>query len=238
MINILYQKSQKSKRHHLLSFLQSPTIFAILCLNGAIGSFMMNIKQTFVALLCCTSFFSFAQEADTASTTGYISEDLIVYMHTGAGKNYRIQGTVNAGEKVQLTGESSNDYSQITTDKNRTGWVESKYVSNKPGMRFAIADLNEQLASIQAERNTMSRQLTEANNEIEALKTERSDLQNSISALNMDLTQTKSQLKNQDTDIKKQWFFNGAIVLGIGLLFGLILPRLFSKRKANMENWG
>ena len=54
----------------------------------------------------------------------------------------------------------------------------------------------------------------------------------------MDLTQTKSQLKNQDTDIKKQWFFNGAIVLGIGLLFGLILPRLFSKRKANMENWG
>jgi|TARA_B110000211_G_scaffold235005_1_gene308323 SH3 domain protein len=238
MINILYQKSQKSKRHHLLSFLQSPTIFAILCLNGAIGSFMMNIKQTFVALLCCTSLFSFAEEADVTSTTGYISEDLIVYMHTGAGKNYRIQGTVNAGEKVQLTGESSNDYSQITTDKNRTGWVESKYVSNKPGMRFAIADLNEQLASIQAERNTMSRQLTEANNEIEALKTERSDLQNSISALNMDLTETKSQLKNQDTSIKKQWFFNGAIVLGIGLLFGLVLPRLFSKRKTSMENWG
>ncbi|KXJ53238.1 MAG: hypothetical protein AXW17_06930 [Colwellia sp. Phe_37] len=199
---------------------------------------MMNIKQTFVALLCCTSLFSFAEEADVTSTTGYISEDLIVYMHTGAGKNYRIQGTVNAGEKVQLTGESSNDYSQITTDKNRTGWVESKYVSNKPGMRFAIADLNEQLASIQAERNTMSRQLTEANNEIEALKTERSDLQNSISALNMDLTETKSQLKNQDTSIKKQWFFNGAIVLGIGLLFGLVLPRLFSKRKTSMENWG
>ena len=235
MIKILYQKSQQ---HHLLSFRQSPTIFAILCLNGAIGYFMMNIKQTFVALLLSTSLFSFAEEANISTTPGYISEDLIVYMHTGAGKNYRIQGTVNSGEQVQLTGNTNNDYSEIITDKDRTGWVESKHVSEKPGMRYVIADLNEQLASLQAEKSTVSNQLTDAINEIDTLKSERSDLQNSISALNMDLTQTKSQLKNQDTDIKKQWFFNGAIVLGIGLLFGLILPRLFSKRKAQMENWG
>ena len=235
MIKILYQKSQQ---HHLLSFRQSPTIFAILCLNGAIGYFMMNIKQTFVALLLSTSLFSFAEEANVSTTPGYISEDLIVYMHTGAGKNYRIQGTVNSGEQVQLTGNTNNDYSEIITDKDRTGWVESKHVSEKPGMRYVIADLNEQLASLQAEKSTVSNQLTDAINEIDTLKSERSDLQNSISALNMDLTQTKSQLKNQDTDIKKQWFFNGAIVLGIGLLFGLILPRLFSKRKAQMENWG
>jgi len=235
MIKILYQKSQ---RHHLLSFRQSPTIFAILCLNGAIGYFMMNIKQTFVALLLSTSLFSSAEETNVSTTAGYISEDLIVYMHTGAGKNYRIQGTVNSGEQVRLTGKSNNDYSEIITDKDRTGWVESKHVSAKPGMRYVIADLNEQLASLQAEKSTVSSQLTDAINEIDILKSERSDLQNSISTLNMDLTQTKSQLKNQDTDIKKQWFFNGAIVLSIGLLFGLILPRLFSKRKSSMQNWG
>jgi len=222
----------------LLSFLQSPTIFAILCLNGAIGYFMMNIKQTFFTLLFCTSLSSFAEEADTSSTAGYISEDLIVYMHTGAGKNYRIQGSVSSGEKVQLTGEVTDDYSEIITDKNRIGWVESKYVSTKPGMRYAIADLNEQLANFQSEKSEITRQLSDAKNEISLLESERSDLQNSITALNMDLTQTKSQLKSQDTDIKKQWFFNGAIVLGIGLLFGLVLPRLFSKRKASMENWG
>ena len=218
----------------MLSFLQSPTIFAILCINGAIGYFMMNIKQTFVALLLLTSLSSFAEEADISTTAGYISEDLIVYMHTGSGKNYRIQGTVTSGEKVQLTGESNNDYSEIITDKNRIGWVESQYVSTKPGMRYVIADLNEQLASFQAEKSAFIEQLNEATSEIDSLKSERSDLQNSISALNMDLTETKSQLKNQDTSIKKQWFFNGAIVLGIGL----ILPRLFSKRKSSMENWG
>ena len=222
----------------MLSFLQSPTIFAILCLNGAIGYFMMNIKQTFVALLFFTSLSSLAEEAEISTTAGYISEDLIVYMHTGAGKNYRIQGTVTSGEKVQLTGESNNDYSEIITDKNRIGWVESKHVSTKPGMRYVIADLNEKLASFQAEKSAITEQLNNAISEIDSLKSERSDLQNNISALNMDLTQTKSQLKNQDTSIQKQWFFNGAIVLGIGLLFGLVLPRLFSKRKSSMENWG
>ena len=198
----------------------------------------MNIKQTFITLLLLIPFFSLAEEADTSKTAGYISEDLIVYMHTGAGKNYRIQGTVNSGEKVQLTGETNNDYSEIITDKDRIGWIESKHVSTTPGMRYVIADLNEKLASYQAEKSNLNNQLNDAISEIDSLKSERSDLQNSISALNMDLTQTKSQLKNQDTSIKKQWFFNGAIVLGIGLLFGLILPRLFSKRKSSMENWG
>ncbi|MFT5812663.1 MAG: SH3 domain protein [Psychroserpens sp.] len=244
MINNLYQKSykckkcKKSKRLLLLSFLQRPTIFDILCLNCAIGYFMINIKQKFVSLLLFTSLFSFAEESTNLTTTGYISEDLIVYMHTGAGKNYRIQGTVNSGEKIQLTGESNNEYSEIITDKDRTGWIESKHISTKPGMRYAIADLNEKLTIFQAGNSDVTQQINDAISEIHSLKSERSDLQNSISALNMDLTQTKSQLKNQDTSIEKQWFFNGAIVLGVGLLLGLFLPRLFSKRKSGMEKWG
>ncbi|WP_158088316.1 TIGR04211 family SH3 domain-containing protein [Colwellia chukchiensis] len=199
---------------------------------------MMNLKNTLVALLFFTSLFSFAQETDTTTTAGYISEDLIVYMHTGAGKNYRIMGTVSSGEKVQLTGATKNDYSEIITDKDRTGWIESQHVSTTPGMRYVIADLNEKLASMQENQRQLSAQLDEATKTISSLTSDRSDLQNNIAALNMELTETKSQLKNQDTNIKKQWFFNGAIVLGVGLLLGLILPRLFTKRRASMENWG
>ena len=220
----------------MLSFVQSPTIFALLGLKDVIGYFKMNIKKIFVALLCCGSFLSFAQEAEVSTTAGYISEDLIVYMHTGAGKNYRILGTVNSGEKVQLTGQSNNDYTQIITNKARTGWIESKHVSTEPGMRYVIADLNEKLASFQSEQSTLSSQLNDARSEVDQLKSERISLQDKISKLNVDLTQTKSQLKNQDTDIKKQWFFNGAMVLGIGLLLGALLPRLIG-RKRKTASW-
>jgi SH3 domain protein len=199
---------------------------------------MMNIKKTFLTLLCSISFFSFAEAAENDITTGYISENLFVYMHSGAGKNYRILGTINSGETVQLTGESENEYSQVITNAEKTGWIESQYVSTKPGMRYVIADLNEKLAGFQGQSDDTAIQLENSRTQVDALKDERSDLQNTIAALNMELAQTKSQLKNQDTDIKKQWFFNGAIVLGVGLFFGLVLPRLFSKRKSKMENWG
>ena len=222
----------------MLSLQQSPTIFAIHCLNGATGYLMMNIKQITLTILCSISFFSLAEEAENTTTEGYISENLFVYMHSGAGKNYRILGTINSGDKVQLTGESDNNYSQVITDKDKTGWVESQHVSTKPGMRYIIADLNEKLASFQAQSSDVDAQLENSRSQIDSLKSERSELQNSIAALNMELAQTKSQLKNQDTDIKKQWFFNGAIVLGIGLFLGLIVPRLFSRKKSNMESWG
>lgn len=199
---------------------------------------MMNIKQISLALVCSLSFLFVANAEESTTSDGYISENLFVYMHSGAGKNYRILGTVNSGDKVQLTGQNNNEYSQVITDKNKTGWIESKHVSTKPGMRYVIADLNEKLASFQSQSDSVATQLESARGQVEALKTERSNLQNNIAALNMELTETKSQLKSQDTDIKKQWFFNGAIVLSIGLLFGLILPRLFSKRKTSMENWG
>lgn len=221
----------------MLSLQQSPTIFAIHCLNGAIGYLMMNIKQFSFALVCSLSFLSSADSAESNTSDGYISENLFIYMHSGAGKNYRILGTINSGDKIQLTGESNNEYSQVITDKNKTGWVESKHVTTKPGMRYVIADLNEKLASFQAQTDAVATQLEGARSQIEALKAERSDLQNNIAALNMELTETKSQLKSQDTDIKKQWFFNGAIVLGIGLLLGLIVPRLFSRKKSSMESW-
>ena len=51
------------------------------------------------------------------------------------------------------------------------------------------------------------------------------------------LTSAQAKLKNQDMDIKKEWFFNGAIVMGIGLLLGLVLPRLAARRKSSMDTW-
>lgn len=198
---------------------------------------MINIKYIFTLFLCSVSFFSAGETTEKINTLGYISESLFIYMHSGAGKNYRILGSINSGEKVQLTGEVNNDYSQIITETNKTGWIESKHISTKPGMRYVIADLNEKLASIETEKNAIENQLMQVKSELKSLQSIKNDLTNSITALNNDLTQTKSQLKNQDTDLQKQWFFMGAIVLGFGLFLGLILPRLFSRRSSKMESW-
>ena len=169
--------------------------------------------------------------------TAYIADDLFIYMHAGAGNNYRILGTINAGEEIVLTGNDKNEYTEIIDGKGRKTWVESKYISRAPSLRVAIADLNGKLASAEESNQQQVTALTQANNKISQLQAQNKQLESQLSFVNKDLTTTKSKLSTQDLDIKKEYFFNGAIVLVIGLLFGLILPRLIVRKKASMDNW-
>jgi len=198
---------------------------------------MKSIKGLFVGLALSLSFPLLAEEAPANLASGYISDDLFVYMHSGAGNNYRILGSINSGVEVKITGKHENDYSEIIDDKNRNVWIESKYVSLKPGLRFVIAELNEKLANTATGSDNLSDELNAAKSNIEKLTKERITLNNEISQLNKTLIATQSKLKDQDTNIKKEWFYNGAIVLVIGLLLGLLIPRLTVRRKGSMDNW-
>ena len=132
---------------------------------------MKVIKCLLASLLLISNFFSYAEE-ETTQTTGenltpaYISDDLFIYMHAGPGNNYRILGSINAGDEVSMTGESANGYTQIIDSKNRETWVESKYVSTTPGIRAAIAELNGKLASNEDSSLQLSSELTQANNQL------------------------------------------------------------------------
>jgi SH3 domain protein len=198
---------------------------------------MKIIKALLVGLALSLSFSLLAEDTPSNLDSGYISDDLFIYMHSGAGNNYRILGSINSGTEVKVTGQYENDYTEIIDDKNRNVWVESKYISLKPGLRFVIAELNERLANTTSNTDSMSEELAQAKNTIENLSSEKAQLNNEISQLNKTLMVTRSKLKDQDTNIKKEWFFNGAIVLVIGLLLGLILPRLAARRKGSMDNW-
>jgi SH3 domain protein len=201
------------------------------------GSFMKIIKALLVGLVLSSSSPLFAEDSPTNLSSGYISDDLFIYMHSGAGNNYRILGSINSGTEVKVTGKNENDYSEIIDDKNRNVWVESKYLSLKPGLRFVIAELNEKLANTSSNTDSMSEELSQSRNTIQNLSSEKAQLNNEISQLNKTLITIRAKLKDQDTNIKKEWFYNGAIVLVIGLLLGLILPRLTSRSKGSMDNW-
>jgi len=198
---------------------------------------MKILKGLLVGLVLSFSFPLLAEDTPSNLASGYISDDLFIYMHSGAGNNYRILGSINSGTEVKVTGNNENNYTEIIDDKNRNVWVESKYVSPKPGLRFVIAELNEKLANTTSNSDNMSEALSQARNTIENLNSEKAKLNNEISQLNKTLITTRSKLKDQDTNIKKEWFFNGAIVLVIGLVLGLIIPRLAGRRKGSMDNW-
>jgi len=159
-------------------------------------------------------------------------------MHAGPGTNYRILGTINAGEQIQITNKSSNDYSEIVDNKNRMTWVETKYITHQPGLRFVVADLNDKLESGSDYRAQLDGEVNELKSTIDLINKEKLKLQTDLKQVQQQLEQAQNKVKDQDTNIKKQWFFNGAIVLGIGLILGLILPRFFARRRSSMDSWG
>ncbi|WP_286262816.1 TIGR04211 family SH3 domain-containing protein [Thalassotalea atypica] len=190
-----------------------------------------------LALFCFSfSLFSVAQEQESDFADGYISDDLFIYMHAGAGTNYRILGTIIAGTPIKVTGESLNDYSEIIDEKGRKTWVESKYVSLKPGLRFVVAELNSQIVAGSDTETTLKSNLTNAQQSLAELRNKNNELTDQLTQLTNELSTTKLALKSQDIDIQKEWFYNGAIVLVIGLLLGIILPYIAS-RKRKVDSW-
>jgi len=198
-------------------------------------SFKQVIKQNVISIfvIFIAAFSAQAEE----NQQGFISDDLSIFMHAGPGTNYRILGTINAGSQIQTTGKSSNDYSEIIDDKNRITWVETKYITTQPGLRFVVADLNGKLASGSDYSAQLDGQLNELKSTIDLINKEKEKLQTEFTQVQQQLKNTQSKVKDQDTSIKKQWFFNGAIVLGVGLILGLILPKFFTRRRSAMDSW-
>lgn len=201
---------------------------------------MNLVKISLLSLL--VTFSATAAEQTSNSTTealpsGFISDDLFIYKHSGPGNNYRILGSINAGSEIKVTGQAKNDYTQIIDTKGQTVWVESKYVSNQPGLRNVIAELNTRLASNDESIGILERQVSESRERSSSVQNENTSLKNQLAELTNELAKTKAELKDQDMNVQKEWFFNGAIVLGIGLIFGLVLPRLGGGKKNRMDNW-
>lgn len=191
----------------------------------------------FLAITLASSLFTSAQAAENNYKQGYISDELFIYIHTGPGKKYRILGTIIAGSKVQITGSIDDGYSEIIDDKDRTAWVESKYVTTQPGLRFVVAELNGKIATSSDYSSQLDGEVNELKSKVNLLTNDKKKLSAELKKLTTTLEKTQTKIKDQDTNIKKQWFFNGALVLGIGLILGLILPRFFARRRGSMESW-
>ncbi|MDP7591353.1 MAG: TIGR04211 family SH3 domain-containing protein [Litorilituus sp.] len=202
-------------------------------------SLRQAIKQSALGffIIFSTVFSLQAQENPLENKQGYISDDLFIYMHAGPSTNYRILGTINAGAQIVITGKVENNYSEIIDEKKRVTWVESKYVTSKPGLRFVVAELNGKIASRNGLTTQLDGKINELTNNLEQLNQEKLALQNKFNSIKQQFKQTKSKVRDQDTKIKTQWFFNGAMVLGVGLFLGLILPKFFTRRRSSMDSW-
>ncbi|AXW85851.1 hypothetical protein AU509_11820 [Lonsdalea britannica] len=178
----------------------------------------------------------------------YISDELITYIHSGPGNQYRIVGTLKAGEEVSVV--EVNDgagYAQIRDSKGRASWIPLDQLSQTPSLRTRVPDLENQvkvltdkLTNIDQSWNQrtadMQQKVAASDNVITGLQRENQDLKNQLVVAQKKVNAANVQLDDKQRTLILQWFMYGGGVAGAGLLLGLVLPHLIPRRKKN-DRW-
>ncbi|ECG9227616.1 SH3 domain-containing protein [Salmonella enterica] len=181
-----------------------------------------------------------------AEETRYVSDELNAWVRSGPGDNYRLVGTVNAGEQVTLL-QSDANYGQIKDSSGRTAWIPLKELNTTPSLRTRVPDLENQVKTLTDKLNNidttwnqrtanMQQKVAQSDSVINGLKEENQKLKNELIVAQKKVSAANLQLDDKQRTIIMQWFMYGGGVLGIGLLLGLVLPHMIPSRKRK-DRW-
>ncbi|GGW56243.1 TIGR04211 family SH3 domain-containing protein [Alishewanella tabrizica] len=194
--------------------------------------FRSSVRPLFFVSLM---LFWLPAQSQTEQTPAFISDALVVYLHSGPGNQYRIIGTLAAGSSVVRLSEQDG-YAQIQYDSDKTGWVLKEQLSFTPG-------LNAQLSELQATFTEQSSRLAELEQSTNQLQTdlnrvtlERDQAQQELAKLSLSAERLTRELAQTQATFWQQPMVLGGAILVFGLLFGLMLPKLIPHRR-NSDRW-
>lgn len=196
------------------------------------------IKSTLLVLFSASWLaFSVQTNAQDSAKPAFISDALFVYLHSGPSNQYRIVGTLNAGQSVTYLGEDADTgYAQVQYEDGKTGWLPKEYVTYTPGLvsqletlKAEYANHNETLMSLEQQRDQLNAQLNQA-------VAERQTALEQLEQANRAYEQLKVQVEATQTSIWQKPMVLGSLILLAGLIVGLLLPLLMPKRR-DSERW-
>ncbi|MBQ4833956.1 TIGR04211 family SH3 domain-containing protein [Pseudoalteromonas sp. MMG010] len=191
-------------------------------------------------ILTATTFMSSAQEAQTSAETNaqnaYIVDNLYTFMRSGAGKNYRLLGSVDAGSKITVLSEQNNGFIQIKDEKGREGWVEAKFISNEAGLHQQYQELSSSMTIVQNQLRQAEVELPKLQQQNHRLTEQNQSLSAQIAKLKMTIEQERTGKQAATAKEKRQLLTYGGAIAFIGLFIGIILTIALSRRK-RYEGW-
>ncbi|OOR99359.1 hypothetical protein B0187_05990 [Haemophilus paracuniculus] len=185
----------------------------------------------------------FLGSALPAFSADYITENLNTYMRKGAGDQYKISGTIQAGEKVTVL-DRKDGYTLIRDSKGRDGWVLSREISQTASPKDLIPQLQQQVQDLSIKLKNVDSDWQQRTAEMQRRTQQASQQSNELIEVNAQLKREIEVLKNKNRDLETmqdaekreiiiQWFIYGGSVLGVGLLLGLLIPFILPRRRNN-----
>ncbi len=177
-----------------------------------------------------------------AFSSDYITENLSTYMRKGAGDQFKISGSIQAGEKITVL-DRKERFVLIRDSRNREGWVLASEVSQTaspkeliPQLQQQVQDLNGRLAKIDSDWQQRTVEIQRRSNESQKqtsdLLAENAQLKREMEILKNKNRSLETMQDSEKRSIAIQYFIYGGSVLVVGLILGLILPYLAPRRKS------
>lgn len=190
------------------------------------------------------SSLSFAQSSDLSVPTQsieepndqngdfrYISDDLFIYLRAGPSKDFRLLGSITAGTQVQLLQvDRDAGYAEIIDKRQRTGWVESKFVTRNQSIRQDIIDLEQSMNDKNQELAQMQRQVDAVMDNLGQSEDQKSSLNRKVTEQLEEIARLNEQIEKRERTNNMMWFTRGGILAISALVIGYILGLIGRKR--------
>lgn len=203
--------------------------------------FVYFFIRCFIGSLLALSALAYAQNEEqterqqvSAEQDGeyrWVSDDLFTYLRAGPGKGYRLLGSVNAGTKIQLLQvDREAGYAEIIDNRQRTGWIEIRFVSRTQSIRDDIKDLENSLVEKDKDVQFMNNKVASVMQNLANSDAQKTKLNRQITQQLEDISRLNEQIEKRERTNNMLWFTRGSILGVSALLIGYALG-IFGRRR-------
>ena len=167
----------------------------------------------------------------------YISDNVFLYLLGGPGTEYRILGSIEAGQPITLLNETQGDYSKIVDHKGREGWVQTNLISSTPSFREQVPALTNELAQTKTKLADVLGSTDNHADEVAELKAKLSELEITLNKTLQERDSLKVAVDRSAQDARFALWREGGLIAAAGLIFGVILVYLPRPQRRNKKRW-
>lgn len=197
------------------------------------------MKSTFPPALLVLSVL--LSPAHAQERTQYVSDVITLTLRDAPANDATYVGTIKSGDRVTLLeslGEQS--FARVRTADGREAWVTARYLTDEPAARDALNGVRRELTEARNRIRELESQLGNAQSSLEQarpaleLAGENDDLRAQIDALQRSAEEAEQRFNEHKA--RRRTMLTGATLVGVGTLFGLILPWIL--RSNRRRRWG
>ncbi|RTR40343.1 TIGR04211 family SH3 domain-containing protein [Shewanella canadensis] len=167
----------------------------------------------------------------------YISDQVYLYLHGGPGTQYRILGSIEAGQAISVLGQKEGDYSKIIDHKGREGWIETKMISADKSFREQLPEVQAELEKTKAELEQVNDASDTSFQELRTLKSQLAQAEKSLEQASTERDIATTKLASIEKNERFQMWQEGGLIAAAGLLLGIILVYLPRPRRKQKNRW-